>query len=464
MNTVFVINPPEKHLDDLHITKDMAGGVGFNAGNGIVLPPLELIYHCLRLKELNFKVNFFDLQANANFVPRFWDQIMQEDNPIILILITTPTLNADLKFIKEIKDTNPKSRVFVKFSLKNEKTIQEILETKLVEKVLLGETELIIGEIINNQSTDGCVWLENNNLTWGNELKIMDLNRLPDFDLHWLDFSSYQYVLLDKSKKFFFTFQSSRGCPFPCSYYCPYPLLQGKIWRAMSQEKLFSNVKKLYEQNVGSIFFRDATFTVDGERIKKFCNNLINNRIKINWWCETRMNCLDEKLLKKMAEAGCKGINLGVETGDDELMKKQGKVGGDIIQLKKIIDLAKTYKIQLHFLMIVGLPEETKSSLYKSFDLIYKTTPKSLGVTTITPYPGTELYTEAIANNWIEDDNTQNYNGNQAVMRSKHLTANQIRHGNFMLKVVGYLGRHNSPIHYIMKRGIRIYFWLWSKI
>lgn len=465
MEKVFIINPPDKFNSRVHISKDMAGGFGFNAGTGVILPPLDLIYHTITLRKFGYIINFYDFQAEFEKDEEFFEKIKVSDKCFVLILITNPTLDSDLKFIKKIKILNPKVNIFVKFDVKNEEIIKKIINTNLIEAVLVGETEIIIPQILDGKQKNGIVYKKNKKIIYGPKVIVENLDKLPDLELDFINISRYKYPLLANNNGNFFTFQSSRGCPFPCAYYCPYPLIQGNVWRGMSEKKLFKNVKKLVlEYNVSSIFFRDATFTLDKKRIIKFCDDVISEKLKFEWWCETRMNCLDELLLKKMSRAGCVGINLGVETGDDDLMKKQGKIGGDIKQLIKIRNLAFKFGIKLHFLMMVGLPEENKKSLYRSFKIIEKLKPESLGVTTITPYPGTDLYRDAINHNWIINNNLKDYTGNTVVMRSKYLTSKQIKHGNFLLKVAGYVNKQKLFVYKIINIFLKIYFWIWSKI
>ena len=461
---IHLINPPDCEITELHIAKDMAGGFGFNAGDGVVLPPLELIYHAQTLHNEGKDVKFWDFQAENEKVQSFLRELNNKDS-IYIILLTVPTLYTDLKFVKLIKDKNPRAKIWAKLDMKHSPITEKVMSTQMFEAVLSAETEMIIGKILDGQTKDGCAYLENGALKYGAEVRVSDVNQLPKITLASIPYNKYEYTLLPGVEGNTFTFQSSRGCPFPCAYYCPYPLIQGNEWRSMKVGKLFDQIKYFYdEKNVRSILFRDATFTLDIERTRNFCQMILDSKMQMHWWCETRMNCLNEELLEIMSRAGCRGINLGVETGDDELMQKQGKVGGDVEKLKQVKIWAKKYGIKLHFLMIVGLPDESKKSLYSSFQLIDKLEPESIGVTTITPYPGTPLYREAKSEGWIIDENIENYIGNKVVMKNKYLSPKQIKRGNFYLQVAGYLSRQTHPVKKIIRIFFRPYMWLWSKI
>ena len=111
---------------------------------------------------------------------------------------------------------------------------------------------------------------------------------------------------------------------------------------------------------------------------------------------------LDDALLEQMALAGCQGINLGVETGDADLMASQGKPGGVTPEkVAEIRESAKRHGLKVHFLMMVGLPDETKETIYHSYQLLTRLKPETISVTAVSPFPGTELYKDAVENDWI---------------------------------------------------------------
>jgi len=237
--------------------------------------------------------------------------------------------------------------------------------------------------------------------------------------------SFYHYPLLGKNCTIM---QTSRGCPFPCAYYCPYPLVQGREWRAMSPERVYKELADIVRKHkIDKVLFRDATFTLDRRRTIEICQKIIRGKLKFSWWCETRINCLDEELLKIMKKAGCKGINIGVETGDSKIMEIQGKPGVSLAQLGEIKKAADKTGIKLHFLLLIGLPKETRRSLYQTFKLIRKLKPYSLGVTVVTPYPGTPLWDEAKKKGWIETKDWSVYSGNLPAMHTDNLKSWEIK-------------------------------------
>jgi radical SAM superfamily enzyme YgiQ (UPF0313 family) len=222
--------------------------------------------------------------------------------------------------------------------------------------------------------------------------------------------------------------QTSRGCPFSCYFYCPYPLVQGRKWRQRSPEHVFQELKEVVNKfSIHKVFFRDACFTLDRARTVSLCNYIIEGGLDFKWWCETRIDRLDKDLLSLMKRAGLEGINIGVETGDEDVMKSRAKQGINLKMLKEIKKFADRIGVRLHFLMLIGFPEETRMSLYKTYSLIRKLKPKSFYCTVITPYPGTELFDLAHSREWIESYDWSQYYGMTPIMHTDNLSVDELK-------------------------------------
>src|SRR5207237_347256 len=100
------------------------------------------------------------------------------------------------------------------------------------------------------------------------------------------------------------TLQTSRGCPYPCGYYCPYPLVEGKAWRAQSPERVLAEIRDVVERHgIRKIYFRDATFTLDQKRAARLCELIREAGWRLEWMCETRVDCRGDALPEQKAAA-----------------------------------------------------------------------------------------------------------------------------------------------------------------
>jgi radical SAM superfamily enzyme YgiQ (UPF0313 family) len=413
---IILLNTPQD--DQVKITRDMAGGLGINASNQIILPPLELITLAAVLKQKKHHPIVLDPTVENLSSKETIKKIIKLTPDIIIGTISLPSIRSDAKFLKKLRGKTTAS-VIAKTSITHPPILKKILLDSQVDYGLIGEVDLIIDQILSKTIDTGIFRLKAKKLQFILPEPISNLDKLPIPARDLLKNKRYIYPLLGQNCT---VIQTSRGCPFDCAYYCPYPLVQGKKWRAMSPQRVYSELEDCVDKNhIKNILFRDATFTLNRQRTISICQKIIDHKLKFSWWCETRINCLDEELMKIMKKAGCHGMNIGVETGDPNTLKTQGKPGVSLEQLQIIKIHAQKIGLKLHFLLIIGLPQENRRSLLLTFQLIKRLNPDSLGVTIVTPYPGTKLFDDATKNKWIKTVNWDKYSGSEVIMKTDNL-------------------------------------------
>ena len=413
---VLLINSPTR---DTPVVRDMAGGLGFDAGTAIVLPPLDMAYMATTLMRGGDEVKIIDSSAE-NYNEDEIHQIIKEENPEVLIgTVSLPSIYNDCSFFKEVRQYSS-ARIVVKTGIQYPPLLQEIFEKSSADLCIYGECEIDISKILNGEEKRGTAYFEGNKLKVEENMIISNLDELPFPSRNLLPNQKYRYAPLGDGVT---TMQTSRGCPFPCAYYCPYPLVQGRKWRSRSPKHIAEEIEDIVNNHrIKKILFRDANFTFDKARTESICELIIQSGLEFEWWCETRADYLNKDIMRIMKQSGCKGMNIGVETGDLNVMRTQAKVGLTMEKLKLVRNIAKELGLRLHFLLMLGLPTETKKSLYETYKLVLDLKPESIGITFVTPYPGTELYSEAKKKNWIESQNWAKFNGHIPVMHTDNLS------------------------------------------
>ncbi|MDH5668948.1 MAG: glycosyltransferase, partial [Nitrospira sp.] len=155
---------------------------------------------------------------------------------------------------------------------------------------------------------------------------------------------------------------------------------------------------------------------------------------------------------------GCVGLLVGVETGDEQVMHSaEGKKGLTVQKLAAIREKTRQLGIRLHFLLIVGLPQETRESIVATYDLIQRYKPDTIGVTIITPYPGTPLYAQGLREGWIDSLEWADYGGHQVPMHTPNLTKEDMESGKrfleegFALLQRRQVGGYSAPLEALAK-------------
>ncbi|MDI6781070.1 MAG: radical SAM protein [bacterium] len=188
---------------------------------------------------------------------------------------------------------------------------------------------------------------------------------------------------------------TGRGCPFRCAF-C------ALVWngRLSNQSPVrHRSIDSVIEEIrfVGNRFgttqfiFYDNSFGVGHERTMELCERLIRERLNINWSCATRINLIDEKLLKLMKQAGCNLIKVGIESGSERVIKIIQK-GISVKQIQQASKILNKSGIFWGGYFMMGMPIETEADMEATLILMKEIKPPHAGIFLYTPYPLTRLF------------------------------------------------------------------------
>ena len=193
----------------------------------------------------------------------------------------------------------------------------------------------------------------------------------------------------------FTTMISSRGCPFQCSFCFKQAVDKKSMFR--SAPDVVGEMELLVRQfGVREIMFYDDVFTMKKPRVYEICELIRERGLKVRWEAPTRVDLVDEKLLRAMASAGCVRLRFGIESGDEQildLMRKESDTG----VIEEAVRTAKRVGIQTFGYFIVGWLGETREQFRRTVDLATGMPLDYASFYTATPLPGTALHREAVA-------------------------------------------------------------------
>ena len=167
--------------------------------------------------------------------------------------------------------------------------------------------------------------------------------------------------------------RTARSCAFKCSF-CNYPTRAGALTLASieSIERELNSMRDLgYVRNV---VFIDDTFNVPFPRFKEICRMMIRNKYDFNWFSYFRCSNSDEEAIDLMAQSGCKGVFLGVESGSPTILVNMNK-SATIQKYQQGIEWLRQYGILTFASLITGFPGETTETVSETIDFIRQTKP-----------------------------------------------------------------------------------------
>ena len=165
----------------------------------------------------------------------------------------------------------------------------------------------------------------------------------------------------------------TKGCPFTCAF-CSFPLRTEKY-----------NVSKLeYIQReldairavgtVTGIFFVDDTLNVPLGTFKDMMRMMIQQNYGFKWHCFFRADFCDPELVQLMAEAGCQGVFLGLESANDQLLINMNKTPRKKHYLS-VVPMFKSAGIQVFASLFFGFPGETYDTAMETMEFLEETKP-----------------------------------------------------------------------------------------
>lgn len=406
MEKILLINPP------IFFEKEEPKSID------VSVPPLGLMYLASYINEYSklFEAVIIDVAAERLFLPQIGKEIEKLNPFAIGIYAMTPQLQGALELAKYLKETlSLKTKIFLGGPHVSADP-EFVLRFKIFfDYAICGESEKTFLESLNK-------------LLRGRDIQriqagepIGDLDKLPIPDRNLIKRERYS-----KQESMMF----SRGCPYNC-YYCSRPAIDKKV-RYRSTKSLLEEIKLVYPYCHGRIDFQDDSFTLNGNRVAEFCQAVIGEKLKLCWTCNTRIDLVDERLLKIMSQAGCDLIHFGIESGNEKVRKEivnKGNFSNE--QIKEVFYLCHKYKIKIGGYFMIGHPGETKEDLKDTRNLILNSDIDLLGLSIPTPFPGSKLFdiakkrgiiSEEIMDKFAQKKLGVGYSGVYPVLISENLT------------------------------------------
>ena len=237
----------------------------------------------------------------------------------------------------------------------------------------------------------------------------------------------------------------TRGCPFKCAY-CIRGVW-GKKTTINSGQRIFEEMKNcVNEFKIKEIWFRDDIFTCRRKDVLTLCHLIIKEKLKVRWTMFTRVDMVDEEMLRALKNAGCFKIDFGVESGDQSILDLMKK-GITIKQIRDTFTTCRRVGIQTQGFYMIGYPRETRETVYKTIKLA-----KEIGdwasFNPVSIIKGTELYDLAVKEKYFTSKYMDGLSG-QSVLEnfcnSKELPTQEI----FRLTSLAYKKFYLRPVHII---------------
>ena len=229
----------------------------------------------------------------------------------------------------------------------------------------------------------------------------------PIEDLNSLPIPDYAVCRADVDSEEPVTLEVGRGCPFACTF-CSTSSFFKRKFRVKSVNRVLEEIKEI-QDIFGSkrIKLNHDLLTYNREYMISLCDKLSTLDNTIRWSCSARLDTLDDEILRRMKDAGCDSIYLGIETVTERMQRKINK-RLDLSNFEELLRTAIELDFRVILSFVIGFPEETKADIIELWKfVIYAKSIHPLKVIiqihSLVPEPGSELF-ETLSENLVYDD------------------------------------------------------------
>ena len=396
---VLLINPPY----------DIENYYGKLSELAFVFPPVGLTYLAAYLRQFEHQLAIYDFQVEE----RNFEHFIKEFKPdLVGITCQTALFYNTLNLAKQIKKFFPQLPIIVGGSHPSYRP-DDFFEDSVIDIVVRGEGEKTLLALVSYYNQNSIPLAEINGISFKQDnrivhnpnrelIKNLDVLPLPAIDL--LPLEKYRVSPDNYLGGQVGLISTSRGCPFGCIF-CACKEAFNRVYRVRQLTKVFEEIEYYLDHyHISELFVMDDVFGLDKERALQFCQGMIDKGYhqKLLWWCQTRVDCVDEELLKKMKEAGCQIISFGIESGAQRILDTIAK-RVTLKQIKKAVKMAKKANLDPRGSFILGLPTETLRDSLKTILFSLKLPLSRAKFALATPYPGTKLWEIALTEGQVKE-------------------------------------------------------------
>ena len=282
----------------------------------------------------------------------------------------------------------------------------EALDCEHIDVAVRGEGEQTLLELLGEiqkerklENVNGVVFRRNGDIVeTAPRAYIQDLDALP------FPNDSAPRALVDFDKyppSAFGNIFALRGCPYNC-FYCGSRNIWSRKVRFRSPENVLEEIRGVHQLGADVVTFQDDTFGVTKNYIRELCETIIEKMPDLKWQCEIHVKLVEPDTVELLKRAGCRMVFLGVESGNDNILKKIRK-GYTIDEAHRAVDMIKKQGIDVYAFFMVGFPWETEDSLNDTIHAMRTIRSDVLVYSIFTPYPKTEAFEYCLEKGLVDE-------------------------------------------------------------
>lgn len=292
-------------------------------------------------------------------------------NPLLVgISVVDPKERLAIDFIRRIKRRLPGSKIVLGGpAISTAKQRQIFLDEadRDIDLFVIGEGEKRCYEVVNRLKQGKSLEKINGTIVktadgWGETLL------KPSKNIEQIPFPTYEEFDMESYGKSLLV-EWSRGCYNRCSFCKNWRLFP--FYRAKEPEKVLDELKyQINTYGIRKFTVVDSILNGDPDKLYRICSLIIDNDLDIEWSGQIAPSeQMSYSFFKHVYQAGCRQLQIGVESADNRVLKKMRK-SYTAKMSQKTLQNAKRAGIETEIFIIIGFPGEDEPAFRKTFDFI----------------------------------------------------------------------------------------------
>lgn len=363
-------------------------------------PPVDLALAAAYLREAGARVRLADFPMKGLSWKQLEEELSRSPAELIVFSSCTSSLRQDLEACRLARRLVPGALVALRGNPLDPRLL--LAEGESLDLLVTGEEPSALAALARGLPFDeipGLVFRRHGQVMEAPPLRpasSLDESPMPAWDL--LDWNDYRRPDTGRPCAHL---EVSRGCPGGCLFCLAGPL-HGATVRTKSPERIVREALHCRKRH-GIVDFHLASdcFTHDRAWLHALCSLWTKKLPGTTWFCNGRVDEVDEDLAATLAAGGCFAIGLGVESGDEESLRRMGK-GTTRKQARRAVAACRHHGILAYTYFMVGFPWEDEGSVRRTLDFAVKLDGDLLDVFYPFPFPKTPLHRLAEKEGWLE--------------------------------------------------------------
>ena len=416
MQKVLLLNPPGKeiYIRDYYCSK---------------VSKTDYIYHPVDLlvasgwQHSAFEVVVIDAIVEFLSPDACLGRIKAEQPAFILFQTGSVSYQEDFPFMQKVRELLPHAVIVGTGDLLMEGGKKRLQQNSFLDAILLDFTTRDLLDFFEGKRPVNCmIYRDSHAIVEGDPLRRSKGDYeypLPRYEL----FPNHLYTYPFVKTRPFATVLTDYGCAFKCTF-CIMSTIGFKV-RGIA--KVMEELRYIRALGMKEVYFDDQTFALHKKRTHELLSRMIDEKLGLGWVCFSRVDVLDEAMLRLMKQAGCHTIQFGVETANEDLQKKYCK-NLKLSDIRWAFRKCRELGIRTNATYLLGLPGETAESVKRTIDFSVELNSDYASFNIPVPRMNTPLRKESIRSGIItEDVDVMDQTGTYVVMRTGELSREELK-------------------------------------